>query len=76
VEHASAMVLVTHNRELAARADRILRVDEGRLVAIEDFFDAKAERLERLSATGGRTERCQGVPMRCNQCGSTTPSST
>jgi lipoprotein-releasing system ATP-binding protein len=38
-EHASAMVLVTHNRELAARADRILRLDEGRLVAGADFFD-------------------------------------
>jgi lipoprotein-releasing system ATP-binding protein len=41
--HASAMVLVTHNRELAARADRMLRVDEGRLVAVEDFFDMRAD---------------------------------
>lgn len=31
-EHASAMVLVTHNLALASRADRVLRVYEGRLV--------------------------------------------
>jgi lipoprotein-releasing system ATP-binding protein len=31
-EHTSAMVLVTHNLDLAARADRVLRVDEARLV--------------------------------------------
>jgi len=31
-EHSSAMVLVTHNLELAARANRVLRVDEARLV--------------------------------------------
>jgi lipoprotein-releasing system ATP-binding protein len=43
-EHASAMVLVTHNRELAARADRVLRVEDGHLVPIADYFDARAER--------------------------------
>ncbi len=32
--HASAMVLVTHNRDLAARADRVLRVEEGQLVPV------------------------------------------
>jgi lipoprotein-releasing system ATP-binding protein len=31
-EHSSAMVLVTHNLNLAARADRVLRVEEARLV--------------------------------------------
>lgn len=31
-EHASAMVLVTHNLELAARAGRTLRVEDGHLV--------------------------------------------
>lgn len=35
-EHASAMILVTHNRDLAARADRILRVEGGRLVPVSD----------------------------------------
>lgn len=29
--HGTAMVVVTHNQTLAARADRILRLDEGRL---------------------------------------------
>jgi lipoprotein-releasing system ATP-binding protein len=34
----TALVVVTHNRSLAARADRVLRLDEGRLVAspVED----------------------------------------
>jgi lipoprotein-releasing system ATP-binding protein len=31
-EHGSAMVLVTHNLDLAARADRVLRVHEAQLV--------------------------------------------
>lgn len=31
-EHSSAMVLVTHNLDLAARADRVLRVHDARLV--------------------------------------------
>ena len=31
-EHGAAMVLVTHNRELAARADRVLRLDAGQLL--------------------------------------------
>lgn len=31
-EHASAMVLVTHNRDLAERADRILLLEDGRVV--------------------------------------------
>lgn len=31
-EHATAMVLVTHNMRLAARADRVLAVEQGRLV--------------------------------------------
>jgi predicted ABC-type transport system involved in lysophospholipase L1 biosynthesis ATPase subunit len=31
-EKGLAMVLVTHNLELAARADRILRLEEGGLV--------------------------------------------
>ncbi len=34
--HASAMVLVTHNRDLATRADRVLRVEEGRLVPVHE----------------------------------------
>ncbi len=34
-QHASAMVLVTHNRDLAARADRVLRVEEGILVPVQ-----------------------------------------
>jgi lipoprotein-releasing system ATP-binding protein len=32
-EHSSAMILVTHNLDLAARADRVLRVRDARLVA-------------------------------------------
>jgi lipoprotein-releasing system ATP-binding protein len=32
-EHSSAMILVTHNLDLAARADRVLRVHEAGLVA-------------------------------------------
>jgi lipoprotein-releasing system ATP-binding protein len=31
----TALVVVTHNRELAARADRVLAVDEGRLVPVD-----------------------------------------
>jgi lipoprotein-releasing system ATP-binding protein len=46
-EHASAMVLVTHNRELAARADRTLMVDEGQLVPVGDFFDLGAGQADR-----------------------------
>ncbi|RMH13664.1 MAG: ABC transporter ATP-binding protein [Gemmatimonadetes bacterium] len=34
-----AMVLVTHNRELAARADRILRLEDGVLHPLEDADD-------------------------------------
>jgi lipoprotein-releasing system ATP-binding protein len=43
-EHTSAMVLVTHNLELAARADRVLRVDEARLVpAYEHRVELEAQ---------------------------------
>ncbi len=31
----TALVVVTHNRQLAARADRVLAVDEGRLVPVD-----------------------------------------
>jgi predicted ABC-type transport system involved in lysophospholipase L1 biosynthesis ATPase subunit len=34
-ENAAAMILVTHNMELAARADRVLRLHGGRLVPAE-----------------------------------------
>jgi lipoprotein-releasing system ATP-binding protein len=45
-EHASAMVLVTHNLELAARADRVLRVLDGRLVpAFDDPEGLPGERV-------------------------------
>jgi lipoprotein-releasing system ATP-binding protein len=44
-EHASAMILVTHNLELAARADRVLRVWEARLVpARDDHLEVSGER--------------------------------
>jgi lipoprotein-releasing system ATP-binding protein len=35
-EHASVMILVTHNRKLARRADRVLRVLDAKLVAAHD----------------------------------------
>jgi lipoprotein-releasing system ATP-binding protein len=45
-EHASAMVLVTHNLELARRADRVLRVHDGGLVpALEDLDEVPGERF-------------------------------
>ena len=31
----TALVVVTHNRQLAARADRILAVEDGRLVPVD-----------------------------------------
>ncbi|HSJ13705.1 MAG TPA: ABC transporter ATP-binding protein [Longimicrobiales bacterium] len=34
-EHGVAMVVATHNRELAGRADRVLRVNDGRLSRID-----------------------------------------
>jgi predicted ABC-type transport system involved in lysophospholipase L1 biosynthesis ATPase subunit len=33
-EFETAIVIVTHNRQLAARADRILWLEDGRLVAV------------------------------------------
>ena len=45
-EHASAMVLVTHNRDLAERADRILLLEDGRVVPPHaELSGASAERL-------------------------------
>ncbi|HEV2130738.1 MAG TPA: ABC transporter ATP-binding protein [Longimicrobiaceae bacterium] len=46
-EHASAMVLVTHNRDLAARADRVLRVEEAHLVPVHG--DARIPLRERFT---------------------------
>jgi lipoprotein-releasing system ATP-binding protein len=44
-EHASSMILVTHNRELAARADRVLRVWDAKLVpAHEEPVELSGER--------------------------------
>jgi lipoprotein-releasing system ATP-binding protein len=44
-QHGSAMVLVTHNLELAARADRVLRVHEAQLVpAFEQQLGLEARR--------------------------------
>ena len=37
-EHGVAMMIATHNRELADRADRVLRLREGRL---EDLYNAR-----------------------------------
>ena len=34
-EHGVALVVATHNRELAARADRILEVRDGRLHRVD-----------------------------------------
>lgn len=43
---ASAMILVTHNRDLAARADRVLRLEEGRLIgAREELPEFAAGRI-------------------------------
>jgi len=33
-EYETAVVVVTHNRQLAGRADRILLLDDGRLAAV------------------------------------------
>ncbi|CAN5373242.1 lipoprotein-releasing ABC transporter ATP-binding protein LolD [soil metagenome] len=46
-EHASAMVLVTHNRDLAARADRVLRVEEAHLVPVHS--DTRPQLRERFT---------------------------
>ena len=35
-EHGTAMVLVTHNRELAGRANRLVRLHEGQLVSVAE----------------------------------------
>ncbi|MBA4157709.1 MAG: ABC transporter ATP-binding protein [Gemmatimonadetes bacterium] len=44
-EHSSAMILVTHNLDLAARADRVLRVHEARLIpAVEERVGLGPER--------------------------------
>jgi len=42
--HRSALVLVTHNRDLAARADRVLRVHEAHLVPADASLEAAERR--------------------------------
>ena len=33
-EYETAVVVVTHNRQLAARADRVLLLEDGRLITV------------------------------------------
>ena len=42
--HRLALVLVTHNRDLAARADRVLRVHEAQLVAADSSLEVAQRR--------------------------------
>src|SRR2546429_2577826 len=41
-EYETAVVVVTHNRQLAGRADRILMLEDGRLAAVGSV-DARSE---------------------------------
>jgi lipoprotein-releasing system ATP-binding protein len=42
-QHGAAMILVTHSAELAARADRVLRLEEGQLVQMPTYQPETAE---------------------------------
>jgi lipoprotein-releasing system ATP-binding protein len=44
--HRSALVLVTHNRDLAARADRVLRVLDAQLVPADSSLEVSERRPE------------------------------
>jgi len=39
-EYGSGLIVVTHSRELAARADRVLRLEGGRLILVDDSTPA------------------------------------
>ena len=47
-----AMVVVTHNRSLAARADRVLQLEDGRLITRKLYEQLRDEELQKLGGEG------------------------